>query len=211
MDITINKAHIDFKDKVDKLFNDIRSSFNQKYQEKMGELDSREENIVEKEKTIKQFRRQSLLASMDKQVMEKTKEIKFLKTQLEKSKKKKGSSKSDNSKELEQIKKDLEEKNKLIEKLTKEKENADNQIIQLNKKIKELENKTQESDTVEKYSNDTSDEEVDEDDDIWVDIKIKNKQCLLNNETKKVYEVSANRKKKTWIGRLTKRGTFKRR
>lgn len=209
MDITINKAHIDFKDKIDTLFNEIRNSFNQKYYEKMEELTNREETIVEKEKAINKFRKQSLLASMDRQVMEKTKEIKFLKIQLEKSKKK-SSSKSNNSKELEKLKKDLDEKNKIIEKLTQEKEKSDSKIIELNNKIKSLQKIKQESDSIVKYSNDTEEEEKNEDDNIWSDIKIKNRRYILNNETKKVYESSDNGKTKKWIGRLTSRGTFKR-
>jgi len=211
MDITINKAHINFKDKIDTLFNEIRSSFNKKYQEKMGELDNREETIVEKEKTIKQFRRQSLLASMDKQVMEKTKEIKFLKNQLEKSKKKKGSAKTDNSKELEQLKTTLESKDKELEKMKQENVDKNEQIKNLKQKISELTTRKKESETVVKYSNDTSEEEIDNNDDVWSDIKIKNRMYLLNNETNKVYESAVNGSTRKWIGRLTKKGTFKRR
>lgn len=198
MDITINKAHISFKENVDKLFEGIRVLFNHEYKNKMKELDDREDVVKEKEVTIKKFRRQSLLASMDKQVFEKNKEIKFLKDQLAKSKKKlsnKKSKKIDISEEIKKLENLVESKDDKIEQLLDKIEQKDNQIKEL----------------LDDSDNLIDEEDESSDDKTWIEIKIKNKECLLNNKSKKVYEVANDGKHGNWIGKLTEKGTFKRR
>lgn len=169
---------------IESLFNQIRLSFEEKYHQQMKKLDDREIKIKEKEESIANFKKQSLLVSMDKQLLNNKKEINLLKKQLNKFKNKKQQNNS--SEELEKIKEILETERFTKKEYRKDNESLKNQLEDSQKNLNNLNNLLKEKNQEEE----------------WEEIEIKNKKYILNNITKKVYSINC-------VGSLNAKGKFK--